>query len=43
MPELNIPTRDQLDADVVTSAESYSAGGQYLCHQALQSDDLAGW
>jgi hypothetical protein len=43
MPELRIPTPDQVDADMAASDQSYSAGGQYLCHQALQSDDLVGW
>ena len=43
MPELTIPTPDQVDADVAAEPQSYSAGGQYLAHQALQSDDLTGW
>jgi hypothetical protein len=43
MPELNIPTPQEIDADTTDWAQSYSAGGQYLAHQALQSDDLTGW
>ena len=43
MAEINIPTAEQIKAATEVSAQTYSAGGQYLCHQALGDDELTGW